>query len=338
VVVSSRVRLARNLRNAPFPGHAKAPELKMILETVFDAAEKVPAFRGGHFWRLARTPRLLQEMLKERHLISQNMCDAPGDRGLALDAEGKSPVMVNEEDHLRLSAIEPGFQLAAAWERVNALDEALGAKLAWAYDAEWGFLTACPTNCGTGMRVSARLHLPALGLLGQLPPLLQSLGRLGLAVRGFHGEGTQALGDIYQVSNAATLGRSEPEILRHVSNTVKRLVRHEQEAREKIKAPPHAGAMEDQAYRAMAVLLSARRIGYEETMSLLSRVRLGLFLGYPLPVSLPTLHRIMVVAQPAHLQDMRGKELRPDERDFFRAETVRHLLRQDPSGTSSPFP
>jgi protein arginine kinase len=324
-VMSTRVRLARNLQNAPFPDHAKPADLKMILETVISAARELPLYKRGVVFRLSEHPRLDRELLKERHLISHSQAEAEGPRGLVADPDGCLPLMINEEDHLRLAALEPGLNADKAWARLDEMDNLLGQRLAWAYHKEWGFLTACPTNCGTALRVSARLHLPALVLTGRLEPILQGLGRLGLVVRGFYGEGTQSLGDIFQVSNGTTLGRSEREVLEHVTRLLHRLTRHEMTARQDLFSGIRRVATEDLVYRAVALLSAARRISYPETMTLVSRVRMGLHQGLKLPVGLESLQRIMILAQPAHLQRAWGKDYSSETEDERRATLVRKL-------------
>ncbi|MBI4396196.1 MAG: protein arginine kinase [Elusimicrobia bacterium] len=330
VVISSRVRLARNLQNVPFPGQAKPGELTQSLESVFSALQQVPAYKEGQFFRLSAHTRLTREILIERHLISQNQCENAHDCGLAMDADGNFPLMVNEEDHIRMASVKSGLLLEEAWREVDGLDTALGQKLTWAYHPSWGFLTACPTNCGTGLRVSARLHLPALSLAGGLQRVLQGLNRLGLVVRGYYGEGTRALGEIFQVSNATTLGRSEKEIIDHVQKIIRRIIQHEMDARQQLMSGTNAVRTEDQVHRAMALLQAARCMNYEETMTLLSRVRLGLYLDMKLPASLPLLNEIMLLAQPAHVQQAAGKDLSPAERDVFRATLIRKTLRSHP--------
>jgi len=325
VVISSRARLARNLANAPFPDHAKPGEQKMILESVFEAAKDVPSYKKGLALRLADLPALERNILQERHLVSKHLAESGGPRGLLLDAANSLPAMVNEEDHLRLSALEPGLNLERACQRLNEADDALGKKLAWAYHDRWGYLTACPTNCGTGQRLSARLHLPALALTGALAPVLQGLQRLGLTVRGSHGEGTQAAGDIFQISNASTLGRSEEETAQYVTRLVKRVVRQETQARDEIMSGPRRLETEDGIYRAYGLLTQARKTTIAESLTLLSRLRLGVHLGLKFPFAAGLINQLMTTVQPAHIQRWAGKTAAADV-DERRAALLRKAL------------
>jgi protein arginine kinase len=326
VVLSSRIRLARNLKNAPFPGQARPADLKPVLDAVSDAARAQPSYKEGTVFSLGELSRIDRELLVECHLISRNHADVGPYRGLVADADGNKPLMINEEDHVRLAVVKPGFQLQEAWEEAEALDRGLGRTLSWATHSSWGFLTACPTNCGTGLRASARLHLPALGLLGRLPEAMEELGRLHLSVRGFYGEGTRALGDIFQISNGRTLGPVEGDIIGQVKKVLLGLIRHERVARKQLLSSRHRAQTEDHIYRAMAILHQARRMSFEETLTLLSRVRMGLSLDLKLPVTLPLLNEIMELAQPVHVQKLSGRECHPDLRDSFRADLIRKAL------------
>jgi len=326
VVISSRVRLARNVLNASFPSLNKQTDLKNVLDTVLKVAEAHPLFKKGSIQRMPDLSALDRQVLMERHIISKEL--AANDRfgGLLLDETERTPVMINEEDHVRMAALGPGLGLEEAWERLTELDDWMGKRLPWSYHTSFGFLTACPTNCGTGLRASTLLHLPALVMTNEIHNILQGLSRLGLAARGFYGEGSKALGDIFQISNASSLGKNEKSLIRLVQQITLRLVKHETEARQRIHETPWRVKTEDAVFRSLGILQNARQIGFEEAMTLLSRLRLGLHLGLDLGVSLSTLNSLTILTQPAHLTRAEGKDLSIPDRDAARAALLRKNL------------
>ncbi|MBI3291228.1 MAG: protein arginine kinase [Elusimicrobia bacterium] len=326
VVISSRARLARNLVGLPFPQRADKTTQRHIFQHIIRAAEQVPSLAKAQVLDLPALSRVERQFLMERHLISHEQAFSPGERGVIIgEGEGLS-VMINEEDHLRLQAMEPGLALAGAWQRVARLDQELGKLLEFAYMEEWGFLTACPTNVGTGLRASCLVHLPALVLREELTEVLQGITRAGGGARGLYGEGTKAMGDLFQISNTTTLGLSEPEMVAMLERVVTQVIRREMEERQALMAPALRIQTEDQVYRAWGILTQARAISYEETLQLLSRVRLGRALGLDLPVNTGVLQGLMLATQPAHLQILQGKELKTEERDLIRATLVRQWL------------
>lgn len=326
VVISSRARLARNLVGVPFPHRADKPTQRHIAQHIIRAAEQVPSLTKAHVLDLTALSRVERQFLMERHLISHEQAFSAGERSVIIGKGEALSLMINEEDHLRIQTMEPGFALGSAWQRVGRVDQELGKRLEFAYMEEWGFLTACPTNVGTGLRTSCLLHLPALVLRDQLPQMLQQITDAGGGARGLYGEGTKAMGDLFQISNMTTLGLSEPEMVAMLERVVTRVIRREMEERQTLMTPALRPHMEDQVYRAWGLLTHARAITYEEALQLLSRVRLGRVLGFDLPVNTGTLQGLMLATQPAHLQILQEQELKAGERDMIRAALIRQWL------------
>ena len=326
IVMSSRVRLARNLRNFAFPGWAKKMERMKILETVRPAVECLPEMKDSFSEGMDNLGALDKQILVERHLISREHAAKSVGSGLVLNREESFSVMINEEDHLRMQALRPGFQIREAWTAIDRLDSALEKKLEYAFDGELGYLTACPTNLGTGIRVSAMLHLPGLVLSEQINPIIQSVNKLGLAVRGLYGEGTEALGNVFQVSNQMTLGESEAIIVERLEKVMSQIIEHEENARQTLleKKPKvvfnHIG-------RAYGILANAHSISSKEAMNLLSLMRLGVDLGLFPGEERPLVDELFLTTQPAHLQKQFSDKLTAEERDVIRADMVRGRLK-----------
>ncbi len=329
VVLSSRIRLARNLADLPFPSRLGREGQKSILEKVSEAAQQAPSLRKSHFLNLADIKKMEREFLMERHLISPEMAYDDHERGIVLSQGQEMTLMINEEDHLRLQSFSAGLSLMQAWRRADQTDTELGTTLPYAYDAEWGYCTRCPTNAGTGLRASCLLHLPALVMNGDIQRLIEGLGSMGVTARGLYGERSHAMGDLFQISNTATLGRTEPEFIESVARVVDSLLHYERQAREVQMEGPNRMATEDAVFRAWGILRSARLISYDEAMFLLSRVRLGLHLGLNLPVQPAVLNHLILMCQPAHLQLANEGPLKAAERDRFRAELIRQKLTSD---------
>jgi protein arginine kinase len=326
IVISSRVRLARNLRHTPFPGWAKKPDRVKTLEIIQPAISSLPQMNDSFAEAMDNFTALDKQILVERHLISREHAAKNAGSGLVLNRDETFCVMINEEDHLRMQALRPGLQLRAAWNAIDAFDSALEKKLDFAFDNELGYLTACPTNLGTGIRVSAMLHLPGCVLDEQINPIIQSVNKLGLAVRGLYGEGTEALGNIFQVSNQMTLGESETVIVERLEKVLAQIIEHEQNARERLleKKPKmvfnHIG-------RAYGILANAHSISSKETMNLLSLLKLGVDLGLFPNTDRTLVDELFLVTQPAHLQKQVSDKLSAEERDLIRADMVRDRLK-----------
>ena len=260
-----------------------------------------------------KTPRKVdRQLLVERHLISKPHAAAEGARGVAVGQNETLSIMVNEEDHLRIQVLRSGLQLEEAWEQINAVDDALESKLDFAFNARFGYLTACPTNVGTGIRVSVMLHLPALKLTGEIEKVFRAAKELRLAVRGLYGEGTEATGDFYQISNQTTLGKSEDEIIHDFKHVViPKIIEYEQHARRTL-LNDRTVALDDKVHRALGTLRNARLMGSEETLGWLSHLRMGVNLGRVKGIDIRTLNELFLLTQPAHLQKMQGKKLDGD--------------------------
>lgn len=333
IVMSSRVRLARNLKGLAFPGWAKKAERVKALEVIQPAVETVPQMAGAFSASMDHLTNLDKQILVERHLISREHAAKSGGSGLVLNKEESLSVMINEEDHLRMQALRPGLQLKQAWTAIDQLDTTLEKRLDYAFGRELGYLTACPTNLGTGIRVSAMLHLPGLVLNEDINKIIQAVNKLGLAVRGLYGEGTEALGNVFQVSNQMTLGESEAEIVERLNKVLAQVIEHEENARAMLleKKPKvvynHIG-------RAYGILSNAYSISSKETMNLLSLLRLGVDLEMFAGVNRALADELFLITQPAHLQKRFSEKLSADERDLLRSDMLRERL----SLISRPMP
>ncbi|HTY87414.1 MAG TPA: protein arginine kinase [Candidatus Acidoferrum sp.] len=326
IVMSSRVRLARNLKDAAFPGWAKKPERIRIFDLVRPAVESLPEMKDAFSEAMDNLSALDKQILVERHLISREHAARSTGSGLVMSRDELFCVMINEEDHLRMQALRPGLQLRQAWSAIDLLDSELEQKLPYAFSNELGYLTACPTNLGTGIRVSAMLHLPGLVLAEQINPIIQSVNKLGLAVRGLYGEGTEALGNVFQVSNQMTLGENELTIVERLDKVLSQIIEHEENARQTLmeKKPKvvynHIG-------RAFGILANAHSISSKETMNLLSLMRLGVDLGLFPGMERALVDELFILTQPAHLQRSLSDKLSPEERDLVRADMMRDRLK-----------
>jgi len=326
IVMSSRVRLARNLKGAPFPGWAKKAERLRTCELLRGAVLGLPQMAEAFAESMENLSALDKQILVERHLISREHAAKGAGSALVLNRDESLSVMINEEDHLRMQSLRRGMQLREVWQAVDGADTALEQKLDFAFSAELGYLTACPTNLGTGIRVSAMLHLPALVMAGQVNQVIQAVNKLGLAVRGLYGEGTEALGNIFQVSNQMTLGEAEWTIVERLSKVVLQIIEHEDNARATLleKQPKtvfnHVG-------RAYGILANAHSVSSKETMNLLSLMTLGVDLEMFPGVARALLQELFILTQPAHLQLQHAEKLGADERDILRADMVRERLR-----------
>ena len=326
VVISSRVRLARNVAGFPFLLKASASQRHELCQICRTKLLEASLGRTLVWMDLAEMPTLERQLLVERHLISRQHGQGDKMRGVAVSEDESIAVMVNEEDHIRLQVMYGGMRLGDAYQGANALDDALEKQLDFAFSEKLGYLTACPTNVGTGIRVSVMMHLPALKLTGEIEKVQHAARDMHMAVRGFYGEGTEALGDFYQVSNQTTLGRSEQEILADLQEQmVPQIVRYEQEAR-RVLAERRGSLLDDRIYRAWATLMNARLLGSEETLYLLSHLRLGLCMGRIEGPGLRTVSELFALTGPAHLQRIAGHALSGAQRREFRATFVRRRL------------
>ncbi|MEX0714144.1 MAG: protein arginine kinase [Pirellulales bacterium] len=331
IVISSRIRLARNLADFPFISRANGADRAEIERTLHDRILQVPAASELTYVHVNKLEGIDRQFLVERQLISREHADSEGARGVAIDRQERVSLMINEEDHLRIQVMHSGFDLQAAWQRIDQIDDLVEAQVTYAFSDRLGYLTACPTNVGTGMRVSVMLHLPALVITRQIDKLFRSLQKISLAVRGLYGEGSQAMGDFYQISNQITLGRGEEDLVKQVGDVVPAIIDYERKARDFLIREKHEN-LHDRVSRAYGILRTAQTISSEETMHLLSSVRMGVNLGLIPGLEIPTLNKLFIHTQPAHLQKLSGSELDTADRNIERARYLRrHLNKEDGS-------
>lgn len=328
VVLASRVRLARNLQDLPFPGHASEAAMKEVLRRVEQAVNAAGRDRGlFKLERMEDLPLLERQILVEKHLVSPQHIERPQNRAVILNMDESVSTMVNEEDHLRIQAILPGQQIGKATEAADKMDDILEERLDYAFDENKGYLTACPTNTGTGMRVSVMVHLPALSMIDQTRKVLSALSQIGLNVRGIYGEGSEAYGDIFQISNQMSLGRTEEEILYNLQTACTQLVESERAARQAILRDSKM-QVEDRVWRAFGTLSQARLLTSEEALRLTSEVKLGTDLEIIPALKSIFLKELLFVTSPGILQKIIGREMSPGERDQYRAMLVRELANE----------
>jgi len=332
IVLSSRVRLARNLQGMPFTLRAEPAEHEVVLEHVVAAARQTPDLAEGTLLRVDQLDRGERQLLHERHLISRELAGLEQGgavrRGAALVLHGDLGLMVNEEDHLRLQSFRSGFALPEAYAAIERLDAALGERLAFAFHPEFGYLTSCPTNAGTGLRASVLIHLPGLVLTKEIAKVLQGLAQVGLTFRGLYGEGSEVVGNFFQLSNQTTLGKAEEDLLDQLGKIVRQVIEYEEEARRVLRRDAPA-LIEDRIWRAYGLLRYARLLSFEEAMNLLSGVRLGVGLNLITDVGVYTLNKLMIFTQPAHLAHHAGRVLTDPDLPALRAGFVRQHLEND---------
>ena len=328
IVISSRIRLARNIAGFPFVNRANIRQQHEILEIGKGCITNKRLADNTLWVPVDDADPLDRELLVERHLISRPFASRKNrvPRGVAIGADETFAIMVNEEDHLRIQVLRSGMQLGEAADQINRIDNVLEESLDFAYHRRFGYLAACPTNCGTGIRISVMLHLPALKMSGEIDRVKRAARDMHLAVRGLFGEGSEAQGDLYQISNQTTLGRTEEELLHDFSHTVvPQIISYEQQARSAL-LDQRGAAIDDKVWRAWGLLTHARQIKTEEVLQLLSHLRLGVNLGRIDTVDIRTLNELFLLTQPAHLQKILGETLKPAERRAARAKMIRQKL------------
>jgi len=333
IVMSSRIRLARNLAQFPFPSRSSdstRSEIEGLLHKVID---RLPTSKPLSYFRVDGMELLDRQFLVERQLISRELAENHGHRGVGVSDSESTSLMVNEEDHLRMQVLRSGFALDECWQEIDAVDDAIEAEVTYAFSEQLGYLTACPTNVGTGIRVSVLLHLPALVLTKEVQKVFQALQKIGLAVRGLYGEGSQAMGDFYQISNQATLGLSEDTLIKKVKDVVPNILAYERRARTNL-VKENRQSLHDQVSRAYGNLRHAQTISSEETMHLLSSVRMGINLGLIDDLEMPTVNELFIHTQPAHLQKLRHERLESAERNVVRASYIRQRLAVSPPSSN----
>jgi protein arginine kinase len=326
IVMTSRVRLARNLRNFPFPGWAKKGDRIKAYDAIRPAVESLPQMTDAFSESMDSLTALEKQMLVERHLVSREHAAKTVGSGIVLNPDVSLCVMINEEDHLRMQALRPGLQLKQAWQAIDRVDTDLEKRLEFAFSPQLGYLTACPTNLGTAIRVSAMLHLPGLVLAEQINQIIQSVNKLGLAVRGFYGEGTEALGNVFQVSNQMTLGEEEARIVERIDKVLAQIIEHEENARG-VLLESKSKMVFNHVGRAYGILANAHSISSKETMNLLSLMKLGVDIGMFPGVNQVLVDELFLISQPAHLQRQFSEKLGAEERDILRSDMLRERLK-----------
>jgi protein arginine kinase len=325
IVLSSRVRIARNFEDRRFPHNARSDELAAILDQARVAAADTEALSDNRFINMGDISTLDRQFLAERHLVSREFLFNSANRGLMVGPTEELCLMINEEDHLRIQGYSSGFELSKAYERAAALDAQLAPQVEFAFSERFGYLTACPTNLGTGMRASVLIHLPGLVHGKEINKLLDSLRQLHHSIRGLYGEGSEVMGNFFQLSNSATLGSSEGTIINSLREMVGKVVGFEQRSREMLFRKARS-LLEDKVWRAFGLLRYSRSVSSKEALSLISAVRLGVGVGLIHDVPISTLNKLLVYIQPAHLQMTEGREMEPQERDEARADLIRKIL------------
>src|SRR3989338_2940447 len=325
IVMSSRIRLARNLSKYPFSHWASKKEQEEVLQTAKQAVSSSEKIKTSLCLDIGKLDTIDRQFLVERHLMSKEHTVNSENKGLCIGEREVVSIMINEEDHMRIQVMKSGFDLRDAWYIINEIDDELGELLEYAYEPNFGYLTACPTNAGTGMRASVMLHLPSLVMTKQIGKVLQAITKLSLTARGLYGEGTEASGNFFQISNQVSLGHKEEDVIDNIERIIRQIVEHEQSARETLLSQ-NREALEDKIWRAYGTLKSAHIITSNETIDLLSLVRLGVDLGVIKQSDRTLINELFVITQPAHLQKLEKKKLGHNQRDVKRAEIIRERL------------
>ncbi len=324
-ILSTRVRLARNLAGTHFVGRALEDDLLRAYQSISAAALQVPRFEGGAAQPIGELPVLDRQFLLERHLVTHDLIGDSSSQGLVVAEDERAAILVNQEDHLRIQTLEAGFQLEKAWSEALAVDESLEGRLSFAWSDALGYLTACPTNVGTGMRASVLIHLPALVLTQRIKKILSGVNQVGLNVRGFYGEGTEVMGNFFQISNQVTLGESEEETLTKLTRVVRQILDWEKKAEDVLLRSARL-QIEDKILRALGVLRYSRLLSSQEAIGLLSAVRFGHILSMRNVPPVAVLNELLVRCQPGHLQKAAGRAMNSEQRNEFRAGLVRRIL------------
>jgi len=327
IILSSRVRLARNLADTPFPQMLNKESAALVLDKIYNEDTKNTIFKDFKSFDMQDTGFADRYVLVERHLISPKLAAHNSIGAALISPDERISIMLNEEDHLRIQAVLPGLQLKEAWNIASGIDDQIESRVDYAFEDRLGYLTSCPTNVGTGLRASVMVHLPGLNISSNINKILNAVTQVGLTIRGIYGEGTEFIGNIFQISNQITLGRSEEETIDNLTGITEQIIDKEKEARN-LLLQNNRIMLEDKVWRAWGIMTNARSISGQEAMKLLSEIRLGIDLG--ILKSLPTavLNSIMVDTNNASLQKRAAVELNTSERDIIRAEEIRKMLLQ----------
>lgn len=329
IVVSTRVRLARNLRNYQFPSRASFVERKKIFEEITAAVKKIAQCKSYVYLNFSNTKKIDQQFLLENRLVSPDLIDIDGDRGVIFNEDNRISIMINEEDHIRMQCIDSGFQPEEIWKTINELDDEVGKKVGYAFDVRKGFLTCCPTNSGTGFRVSFLIHLPGLVLSKTIESVLSGASQMGIAIRGFFGEHSEVIGNLFQLSNQATMGAREDEFLKNTKDIIDKIVNYERAARKRILDDARE-ELEEKIYRAYGILRYAQSLSVDELLNLTSALRMGIDCGIFNAMDNATLNKMVLMGMPAHLEcyhQCRSDQMLDETKlNKFRAQIVRKFL------------
>jgi protein arginine kinase len=325
IVISSRVRLARNLTEFSFPNRAANKVLEEILAVIKECFHEVDDLADSVFLNINELDGLDRQFLMERRLVSPHFINLDRPCGLIIGKDELISIMINEEDHLRIQSIQSGLEIEKAWQAIHRIDDALNNALEFAYSDQFGYLTACPTNTGTGIRVSVYINLSALALVEKIDKIIQEIARSEVAIRGFYGEGTDILGNIFQISNQMTLGRTEQSILDRIKNMSEQLISFEQQAQQEL-LDQKLIIVEDKLARAEATLKNAKILSSVEVVNFLSMLRLGMAMKLKEKIDYKVLNELLMLVQPAHLQKQHGNRLSSLDRDILRVKLIRKRL------------
>ncbi len=330
IVMSSRIRLARNFNEYTFPTVFTIEEANGVISSMEEMTRQNPLKELGQyeFLKINELQPLQKRVLMEKHLISPRLMEQAINGACILSENEEISIMVNEEDHIRIQCLYPGLQLTEALTNANAVDDWIEENVNYAFDEQYGYLTSCPTNVGTGLRASVMMHLPGLVLTQQINRIIPAINQLGLVVRGIYGEGSEALGNIFQISNQITLGKSESEIVEDLKGVVKQLISQERSARDALARTLNI-ELEDRVFRSLGVLENSRILESKEAAKCLSDVRLGIDMGLITNIPKTILNELMILTQPGFLQQYAGGPLRPNERDIRRAALIREKIKLD---------
>lgn len=327
VILSSRVRLARNFKKYPFPHRTTPEQQRQIIEETKNALFSGNQMMSENFSYIdfAGLDAVEKAVLVEKHVVSKELLETNRLCGVLLSRDERISIMINEEDHLRIQCLATGMQLTEAWETCTNIDDLLSESIDFSWDENLGYLTSCPTNIGTAIRASVMMHLPALTMTGYIKPVLEALGKLGMAVRGMYGENTEASGNMFQLSNQITLGKSEEDILLSIRNITSQIVEQERSLRQHL-LNENKYQLEDRIFRSFGILQNSRIISTDECLRRLSDLRLGVDMGIIEDISIESINELMLMVQPGNLQKKEGRILDANERDIVRAKLVREIL------------
>ena len=325
-VMSTRIRLARNLKNYPFPRVANPDDLKKCMDDIFSACEKSSFFKNAIKLKLDECSDIDRRLLLERHHISHEHAVSSSNGGVIIDSREQISIMINEEDHLRIQYISGGLGLFESWDIINSLDDELSRYLSFAYSEKWGYLTSCPTNTGTGMRASCQMHLPGLGMTRALKKTMENINKMGMVVRGLYGEGTRVIGNVLQISNQVTLGISEQRIIDNLKRLVVQVLEREKKVQQNILQSDKDKVL-DNVYRSVGLLSNAFKISFIEALELISNVKFGISVGL-LDIDINKINNLMIKIQPAHIQELENNSIKSSERDIIRAKYIKRIIKQ----------